>query len=66
MTEGDGHGGRFVGALLAGLAARLSGSSLYSLRSLELPANRWGVAETPLPAKTQGRTRTTALNVGVF
>ena len=28
--------------------------------------NRWGVAETPLPVKTQGRTRAAAFNVSVF
>ena len=41
-TEGDGHDARFVGAFLVGLAARLSGRSLYSLRSLELPATTVG------------------------
>ena len=39
---GDGHGARLVGALLAGLAARLFVRSLYSLRSLELPATPVG------------------------
>ena len=28
--------------------------------------NRWGVAETPLPAKTRGRTRAAVFNVSVF
>ena len=37
-TEVDGYGARFVGAFLLGLAARLFVRSLYSLRSLELPA----------------------------
>ena len=41
-TEGGCHGARFVDALLVGLAARRSGRSLYSLRSLELPATTVG------------------------
>ena len=40
--EGDGHGARFVGALLVGLDARPSDRSLYSLRSLEVPAKTVG------------------------
>ena len=58
---------RFVGALLVGLAARPSVRSLYSLRSLELPAATVGEwRRRPLPAKTQGRTRAAAFNVSVF
>ena len=41
-AEGDGHGARLVGAFLTGLAARPFVRSLYSLRSLELPATTVG------------------------
>ena len=41
-AEGDGHGARLDGAFLTGLAARPVVRSLYSMRSLELPATTVG------------------------
>ena len=65
-SRGDGNGGRFVRSpclpswrglrLLYAVHQMLSLWSLYRSVHGAPGHNRWGVAETPLPAKTQGRT----------
>ena len=56
--RGDGNGGRFVRSLCLPVTPYNRHCPLVPVQqqSTELPANRWGVSETTLPVKTQGRT----------